>query len=77
MTVTDRDRLAAALAEWMPAWTPAERADLIAAVDRIANERAAAALTEFADLVDRGPTFPLAPSIFSAMARERAGDLDS
>jgi len=36
----------------------------------------AQALRDFADLIDRGPTFPLPPSIFSEMARERAADLE-
>jgi hypothetical protein len=41
--------------------------------EALAAERARA-LRDFADLIDRGPTFPLPPSIFSAMARERADD---
>lgn len=32
------------------------------------------ALEEFAELIDRGPDFPLPKSVFSAMARERAED---
>lgn len=47
-----------------------------AAEERLAEARAqgaAEALREFADLVDSGPTFlPLRPTVFSAMARERA-----
>ncbi|MET9303212.1 hypothetical protein ABZX66_28215 [Micromonospora aurantiaca] len=44
--------------------------------DRMLRTYGAALLRDFADLIDRGPTFPLPPSIFSAMARERADDLD-
>ena len=33
-------------------------------------------LRAFADFIDRGPTFPLPPSVFSALVRERADDLD-
>jgi hypothetical protein len=33
-----------------------------------------ASLRAFADLIDRGPTFPLKPSIISTMAREETGD---
>lgn len=47
---------------------------LMPVVDAIARERAAAELRDFADLIDRGPSFPMPPSIFSAMARERADD---
>lgn len=43
--------------------------------DRMLRTYGAALLRDFADLIDRGPTFPLSPSIFSAMARERADDL--
>jgi hypothetical protein len=39
------------------------------------REAAATALMEFADLIDRGPNFPLRPSLFSGMARERAADI--
>lgn len=39
-------------------------------------EIAATALREFADFVDRGPTFDLPPSIFSTMAREWAEDYE-
>ena len=44
-------------------------------VRRACREAAAAALSAFADLVDRGPTFDLPPSVFSAMARKKATDL--
>lgn len=33
------------------------------------------ALRDAADLVDRGPTFPLPPSVISALLRERADDM--
>jgi hypothetical protein len=39
------------------------------------REYAATQFDDFADLIDRGPTFPLPASIFSAMAREKAEDL--
>ena len=46
-----------------------------------AREVLAAALPhvyrDFADLIDRGPAIPLPPSIYSALARERADDLDA
>lgn len=35
------------------------------------------ALRELANLIDRGPAIPLPPSVFSALVRERADDLDS
>ncbi len=38
---------------------------------------AAQALREAADLIDRGPTFPMPPSVLSALLRERADDLDT
>ncbi|MEU0081385.1 hypothetical protein ABZY58_26085 [Micromonospora tulbaghiae] len=44
--------------------------------DRMLRTYGAALLRDFADLIDRGPTFPLPPSVLSAMARERADDLD-
>lgn len=51
-----------------------------AAEERLAEARAqgaAEALREFADLVDRGPTLlPLLPTVFSAMARERADEYE-
>ncbi len=34
-----------------------------------------AALRDMADLIDRGPTFPLPPSVISALVRERADNL--
>lgn len=37
----------------------------------------AAALREFADLVDRGPAVPLSPGIYSSLAREKAEDAES
>lgn len=46
-----------------------------ARIEQARSEGAAEALREFADLVDKGPTFlPLPPTVFSAMARERADD---
>jgi hypothetical protein len=33
-------------------------------------------LRDMADLIDRGPTFPLPPSVISALVRERADDID-
>lgn len=36
---------------------------------------AAAALRVMADEIDRGPTFPLPPSVISALVRERADTL--
>jgi len=57
-------------ARWLLSEVDRLRADLAAA-----NVSAATALTQFADLIDRGPTFPLPPSVFSAMARERADDI--
>ncbi|RKN38466.1 hypothetical protein [Micromonospora endolithica] len=43
--------------------------------DRMLRTYGAALLRDFADFLDRGPTFPLPPSVFSALARERADDL--
>lgn len=37
----------------------------------------AAALRVMADEIDRGPTFPLPPSVISALVRERADGLES
>ena len=48
---------------------------LLPVVERFAAEQVAAAYDDFADLIDRGPTFPMPPSIFSAMAHERAEDI--
>jgi hypothetical protein len=45
-----------------------------AAVEAAAPLIAAQVLRDAADLVDRGPTFPLPPSIISALLRERADD---
>lgn len=36
----------------------------------------AAALRAMADEIDRGPTFPLPPSVISALVRERADGLE-
>lgn len=36
----------------------------------------AAALREFADLIDRGPAVPLPPSVYSTLAREKAEDAE-
>lgn len=43
--------------------------------DRMLRVYGAALLRDFADFIDRGPVTPLPPSIFSALARERADDL--
>lgn len=40
--------------------------------DPIVAACAAAALRVMADEIDRGPTFPLPPSVISALVRERA-----
>lgn len=57
----------------------ADMADLILASDWLAQhdrEVAARALREAADRIDRGPDFPLPPSIFSALLREYAEDAE-
>lgn len=41
-------------------------------IDPWAAAGAAAALRVMADEIDRGPTFPLSPSVISALVRERA-----
>lgn len=41
------------------------------------GEQIAKAFNDFADMVDRGPQIPLQPSIYSALARERATDIRS
>jgi hypothetical protein len=43
--------------------------------DRMLRAYGAALLLDVAALIDRGPMIPLAPSIFSALVRERAEDL--
>jgi hypothetical protein len=43
--------------------------------DRMLGAFGAALLRDMADRIDRGPTFPLPPSVFSALIRERADDL--
>ena len=48
-----------------------------ASPDMACQPTAAQALREAADLVDRGPDIPLPPSIYSALLRERADDLDT
>lgn len=45
------------------------------AVEAVAPLIAAQELRGAADLVDRGPAFPLPPSVISALLRERADDL--
>ncbi len=45
------------------------------AIETAAPHIAAQVLRDAADLVDRGPTFPMPPSIISALLRERADDL--
>lgn len=52
-----------------------ERCCIAAGIERVAPLIAAQALRSAADLVDRGPTFPLPPSVISALLRERADDL--
>lgn len=44
------------------------------AAEAVAPLIAAQVLRDAADLVDRGPTFPLPPSVISALLRERAED---
>jgi len=43
--------------------------------DAIVSAGVAAALRVMADEIDRGPTFPLPPSVISALVRERADGL--
>lgn len=43
--------------------------------DRMLALVAGAALRDMADRIDRGPTFPLPPSVISALVRERADDI--
>jgi len=50
------------------------RALMTAVAAEVAPLIAAQVLRDAADLVDRGPTFPLSPSIISALLRERADD---
>lgn len=45
--------------------------------DAILSAGIAAALRVMADEIDRGPTFPLPPSVISALVRERADGLDA
>lgn len=52
------------------------RALMTAVAGEVAPGFAAQALREMADLVDRGPTFPLPPSVISALIRERADELE-
>jgi hypothetical protein len=44
--------------------------------DAIVAAGTAAALRVMADEIDRGPTFPLPPSVISALVRERADGLN-
>ena len=44
--------------------------------DRMLRAYGATLLREVAALIDRGPAIPLPPSIFSALVRERADELD-
>jgi hypothetical protein len=44
-------------------------------VDEVSPFIAADALDDMADRIDNGPTFPLPPSVISALVRERAADL--
>lgn len=43
--------------------------------DRMLRAYGAALLRDMADRIDRGPSFPLLPSVISALVRERAADL--
>jgi hypothetical protein len=43
--------------------------------DEIVGAGVAAALRVMADEIDRGPSFPLPPSVISALVRERADGL--
>jgi hypothetical protein len=43
--------------------------------DEIVSAAIAAALHVMADEIDRGPTFPMPPSVVSALVRERAEGL--
>lgn len=43
--------------------------------DEIVSAALAAGLRVMADEIDRGPMFPLPPSVISALVRERAGAL--
>lgn len=51
------------------------RAEAKAVIEFAAPLIAAQALRDAADLVDRGPTFRMPPSVISALLRERADDL--
>lgn len=44
---------------------------------RWASAAVSAALRVMADEIDRGPTFPLPPSVISALVRERADRLEA
>lgn len=50
----------------------AHQAHLVDAFRALVAEERAAALREAADEIDRGPTFPLPPSVISALIREHA-----
>ena len=45
--------------------------------DEIVSAGVAAALRVMADEIDRGPTFPLPPSVISSLVRERADRLEA
>jgi hypothetical protein len=45
--------------------------------DEIVGAGVAAALRVMADEIDRGPSFPLPPSVISALVRERADGLET
>lgn len=45
--------------------------------DAIVGACVAAALRVMADEIDRGPTFPIPPSVVSALVRERADGLEA
>lgn len=81
MSVTDGDReravalLRTAAADGLIQSTePRHQPEMVSRIAQALADERERALTDFADLIDRGPTFPLSPSIFSAMARERAED---
>lgn len=46
-------------------------------IEEAVREALVEAFREFADLIDRGPAIPLRPSIFSALAREKADAIEA
>jgi hypothetical protein len=51
------------------------RDDMTAAAPILLAAGAVDALRDMADRIDRGPTFPLPPSVISALIRERADEI--